>query len=105
MLGRKVVLARAETSPEDIIGMVNAEAIITARGGMTSHAAVVARSMGKCCAAGCTGAIIDEEKKTMTSMARSTPRKISSPSMAIPAVSTKALSRPRKLILAATSAV
>src|SRR5574344_61605 len=64
--GRKIVLCRAETSPEDIIGMVNAEAIITARGGMTSHAAVVARSMGKCCAAGCTGAIIDEEKKTMT---------------------------------------
>jgi pyruvate,orthophosphate dikinase len=63
--GHKVVLARAETSPEDIIGMVNAEAIITARGGMTSHAAVVARSMGKCCTAGCTGAIIDEEAKTM----------------------------------------
>jgi pyruvate,orthophosphate dikinase len=64
-LGHKVVLARSETSPEDIIGMVNAEAIITARGGMTSHAAVVARSMGKCCTAGCTGAIIDEEAKTM----------------------------------------
>jgi len=64
--GRKVVLARSETSPEDIIGMVNAEAIITARGGMTSHAAVVARSMGKCCTAGCTGAIINEEAKTMT---------------------------------------
>jgi pyruvate,orthophosphate dikinase len=63
--GHKVVLARSETSPEDIIGMVNAEAIITARGGMTSHAAVVARSMGKCCTAGCTGAIIDEEAKTM----------------------------------------
>jgi len=63
--GQKVVLARSETSPEDIIGMVNAEAIITARGGMTSHAAVVARSMGKCCTAGCTGAIIDEEAKTM----------------------------------------
>ncbi len=64
--GRKVVLARSETSPEDIIGMVNAEAIITARGGMTSHAAVVARSMGKCCTAGCSGAIINEEAKTMT---------------------------------------
>ena len=64
--GRRVVLARSETSPEDIIGMVNAEAIITARGGMTSHAAVVARSMGKCCTAGCTGAIINEEAKTMT---------------------------------------
>lgn len=64
--GHKVVLARSETSPEDIIGMVNAEAIITSRGGMTSHAAVVARSMGKCCTAGCTGAIINEEAKTMT---------------------------------------
>ena len=64
--GTKVVLARAETSPEDIIGMVNAEAIITQRGGMTSHAAVVARSMGKCCVAGCGEALIDEEKKTIT---------------------------------------
>ena len=64
--GRPVVLARAETSPEDIIGMVNAEAILTARGGMTSHAAVVARSMGKCCVAGATEAVIDEEKKTLT---------------------------------------
>ena len=64
--GRPVILARAETSPEDIIGMVNAEAILTARGGMTSHAAVVARSMGKCCVAGATDAIIDEEKKTLT---------------------------------------
>ncbi len=61
-----VVLARAETSPEDIIGMVNAEAIITQRGGMTSHAAVVARSMGKCCVVGCSNALIDEEKKTLT---------------------------------------
>ena len=64
--GIKVVLCRAETSPEDIIGMVNSEAIITARGGMTSHAAVVARSMGKCCVAGCTDAIIDETARTMT---------------------------------------
>lgn len=64
--GIKVVMARAETSPEDIIGMVNAEAILTSRGGMTSHAAVVARSMGKCCVAGAGDAIIDEEKKTLT---------------------------------------
>ena len=64
--GVKVVLCRAETSPEDIIGMVNSEAIVTARGGMTSHAAVVARSMGKCCVAGCTSAVINEEAKTMT---------------------------------------
>ena len=61
--GKKVVLVRAETSPGDIIGMVNSEAILTARGGMTSHAAVVARSMGKCCVAGATEIIVDEEAK------------------------------------------
>ncbi|MCF0113377.1 MAG: pyruvate, phosphate dikinase [Bacilli bacterium] len=64
--GKKVVLVRAETSPEDIIGMVNSEAILTARGGMTSHAAVVARSMGKCCVAGATEIVVNEEKKTVT---------------------------------------
>ncbi len=64
--GEKVILARAETSPEDIEGMVAAEAIMTMRGGMTSHAAVVARGMGKCCVAGCSNAIIDEEKRTVT---------------------------------------
>ena len=51
--GRKVILVRIETSPEDIHGMQVAEGILTARGGMTSHAAVVARGMGKCCVAGC----------------------------------------------------
>ncbi len=64
--GEKVILARAETSPEDIIGMVASEAILTMRGGMTSHAAVVARGMGKCCVCGCSAAIIDEEKRTIT---------------------------------------
>ena len=64
--GRPVVMVRSETSPEDIIGMVNAEAIVTARGGMTSHAAVVARSMGKCCVAGCSDIIVNEEEKTVT---------------------------------------
>ena len=64
--GEKVVLVRAETSPEDIIGMVASEAILTMRGGMTSHAAVVARGMGKCCVCGCSEAIIDEEAKTVT---------------------------------------
>lgn len=49
--GKKVVLVRTETSPEDIIGMVASQGILTARGGMTSHAAVVARGMGKCCVA------------------------------------------------------
>ncbi|MCQ2795223.1 MAG: pyruvate, phosphate dikinase [Bacilli bacterium] len=64
--GEKVVLCRAETSPEDIVGMVSSEAILTMRGGMTSHAAVVARGMGKCCVAGCSNAKIDEEKRTVT---------------------------------------
>lgn len=64
--GEKVVLVRAETSPEDIDGMVSAEGILTMRGGMTSHAAVVARGMGKCCVAGCSAAVIDEEAKTLT---------------------------------------
>lgn len=64
--GEKVVLVRAETSPEDIVGMVAAEGILTMRGGMTSHAAVVARGMGKCCVCGCKDALIDEEAKTLT---------------------------------------
>ena len=64
--GEKVVLVRAETSPEDLIGMIASEGILTMRGGMTSHAAVVARGMGKCCVTGCAAAIIDEEKKTLT---------------------------------------
>ena len=64
--GEKVVLVRAETSPEDLIGMVASEAILTMRGGMTSHAAVVARGMGKCCVTGCSAALIDEEEKTLT---------------------------------------
>ena len=64
--GEKIVLVRAETSPEDIEGMLAAEGILTMRGGMTSHAAVVARGMGKCCITGCSAAIIDEEKETLT---------------------------------------
>ena len=52
-IGLKVILVRVETSPEDIHGMHAAQGILTARGGMTSHAAVVARGMGKCCVAGC----------------------------------------------------
>lgn len=63
--GEKVILVRNETSPEDIVGMVAAEGILTARGGMTSHAAVVARGMGKTCIAGATTVIIDENKGTM----------------------------------------
>jgi len=64
--GEKVILVRAETSPEDIVGMVAAQGILTSRGGMTSHAAVVARGMGKCCITGCSSAIINEEKRTLT---------------------------------------
>ncbi len=64
--GKKVVLVRQETSPEDIEGMYAAEGILTARGGMTSHAAVVARGMGTCCVAGCGELIINEEAKTLT---------------------------------------
>ena len=64
--GEKVVLVRAETSSEDIVGMVASEAILTMRGGMTSHAAVVARGMGKCCVCGCGAAAIDEEARTVT---------------------------------------
>lgn len=65
--GEKVVLVRQETSPEDLAGMVAAEGIMTSRGGMTSHAAVVARGMGKCCVAGCSEVIVDEIAKSMKS--------------------------------------
>ena len=63
--GEKVLLVREETSPEDLAGMVAAEGILTARGGMTSHAAVVARGMGKCCVAGCSQIRVSEEEKTL----------------------------------------
>ncbi len=64
--GEKSVLIRMETSPEDIEGMINAEGILTARGGMTSHAAVVARGMGKCCVAGCHDIKVYENEKYFT---------------------------------------
>lgn len=64
--GEKVILVRQETSPEDIEGMYAAEGILTSRGGMTSHAAVVARGIGTCCVAGCGEAQINEATKTMT---------------------------------------
>lgn len=63
---KKVILVRTETSPEDIEGMVAAQGILTSRGGMTSHAAVVARGMGKCCVAGCGDISINEEEKYFT---------------------------------------
>lgn len=62
----KVIMVRIETSPEDLRGMTVAQGILTARGGMTSHAAVVARGMGECCVAGCGALLIDEEKRTVT---------------------------------------
>lgn len=65
-LGEKVILIRQETSPEDIEGMVASEAIVTSRGGMTSHAAVVARGMGVCCVAGCEMINVDEFLKQAT---------------------------------------
>ena len=64
--GEKVVLVRLETSPEDIEGMKSAQGILTVRGGMTSHAAVVARGMGTCCVSGCGDIVMDEENKKFT---------------------------------------
>ncbi len=64
--GEKVVLVRLETSPEDITGMKSAQGILTVRGGMTSHAAVVARGMGTCCVSGCGDIAMDEENKCFT---------------------------------------
>ncbi|MFA6111167.1 MAG: pyruvate, phosphate dikinase [Candidatus Latescibacterota bacterium] len=64
--GEKVILVRQETSPEDIGGMHAAQGILTARGGMTSHAAVVARGMGKCCVAGCSELVIDYQQDQFT---------------------------------------
>ena len=66
--GEKVILVRAETSPEDIEGMYAAEGVLTARGGMTSHAAVVARGMGTCCVAGCSDVMIIEKSHTFTTV-------------------------------------
>lgn len=63
--GERSILVRQETSPEDIEGMVAAEGILTSRGGMTSHAAVVARGMGKCCVAGCSDIRVDEENRVI----------------------------------------
>lgn len=64
--GEKVILVRLETSPEDIEGMKAAQGILTVRGGMTSHAAVVARGMGTCCVSGCSEIAMDEDNKTFT---------------------------------------
>jgi pyruvate, orthophosphate dikinase len=67
--GEKAILVRLETSPEDIQGMHDAEGVLTVRGGMTSHAAVVARGMGRCCVAGCDELVINEEDKSFKTKA------------------------------------
>ncbi len=64
--GKKVILCRIETSPEDLRGMASAQGILTARGGMTSHAAVVARGMGKCCVSAANGVVMNYKERTMT---------------------------------------
>src|SRR5437667_7980273 len=64
--GEKVVLARIETSPEDLRGMIAAEGILTSRGGVSSHAALVARPMGKVCVCGATGIQIEYQKRTLS---------------------------------------
>ena len=67
--GKQVILVRSETSPEDVHGMFASEAILTARGGMTSHAALVARGWGKCCVVGCADIRISAVDKTLALMA------------------------------------
>ena len=83
--GRKVVLVRVETSPEDIHGMHAAEGILTTRGGMTSHAAVVARGMGKPCVSGAGSLRVDYAAGTMTAGGQTFKKGDSSPSTARPA--------------------
>jgi phosphoenolpyruvate synthase/pyruvate phosphate dikinase len=74
--GKAVILVRQETSPEDLRGMSVAKGILTARGGMTSHAAVVARGMGKCCVSGAGAVHVDYHARTMTIGERSTRRRL-----------------------------
>jgi pyruvate,orthophosphate dikinase len=85
----KVVLVRLETSPEDIVGMQVSQGILTVRGGMTSHAAVVARGMGTCCVSGCgDNIVITRKPRPSRSTAASSRRATGSPSTAPPATST-----------------
>ena len=86
--GESVILVRWETTPDDIHGLIQAAGILTAHGGMTSHAAVVARGMGKPCVAGCEELTIDVEKRTLDDRRRSiSPRATRSRSTAAPAAS------------------
>ena len=90
--GEKVVLVRLETSPEDIEGMKASQGILTVRGGMTSHAAVVARGMGKCCVSGAARSTWTRRTRSSSSPARPITRATSSPSMVPPVTSTTASS-------------
>ncbi len=86
---KKVVLVRLETSPEDIEGMAVAQGILTVRGGMTSHAAVVARGMGTCCVSGCGDIVVDYDNKMLHACRQDlSTRATGSPSTAPPATST-----------------
>ena len=91
--GEKVVLVRLETSPEDITGMKAAQGILTVRGGMTSHAAVVARGMGSCCVSGCGDIAMDEENKKFTLAGKEFHEEMQSPLMVQQVTSMTDLSR------------
>ena len=91
--GEKVILVRLETSPEDITGMKSAEGILTVRGGMTSHAAVVARGMGECCVSGCGDIAMDEANKKFTLAGKEFHEGDFLPSMVQPVTSTTESSR------------
>ncbi len=91
--GDAVILVRDETTPEDFHGIVAARAVLTARGGMTSHAAVVARGMGKCAVVGCKDIDVDAEKRRSASTARRSPKATGSRSTARPAASSSAICR------------
>ena len=103
--GEKVILVRLETSPEDIEGMHFARGILTVRGGMTSHAAVVARGMGTCCVSGCGAIKMDEPTRSLSWAARSTRRATGFPSTAPPATSMVSGSTRPKPRFPASSAV
>ncbi len=101
--GEKVLLVRKETNPEDIEGMSSAAGILTSTGGMTSHAAVVARGWGRCCVAGAGEIHIDEKAKTITVKGKKYTTKTRSPSTAAPAKSWPAALPPSRARSAATS--
>jgi pyruvate,orthophosphate dikinase len=101
--GQRVVLVRQETSPEDIEGMHAAEGVLTMRGGMTSHAAVVARGMGTCCVSGCGDMEVNEEAKTFELGARRSTKGTIFPWTARPVRSTSGISRLWKRGFLATS--